>query len=211
MELLFSLHILTFITALTSIVLAVFNFNKLPLSLKVLSAFTIYTFINELLLHYTSNHGIRNVWLANLFTIVEYISFSTIYYIILKKFKYTQAIFTTAIIGFITMTALIFYNSFTTIVSDMSLAIESIVLICISVIYFYQMLDKIEYDSPFQNPLFWFSSAVLIYFSGAFFFFIFIESEAAIYIWYIHNFIRLIYSILILITFWKARKVQISY
>lgn len=209
MSLILFINISILLTVTLSLIVAVFSFPQLTNTLKILSLLTIFTLINDLILYYTSSHGIRNIWLVNLFTILEFASLSLIYCFVLKETKFIQSLATALIIALFAIVYITINQSFYLHLNSAAMAIESILMIILSVICFYQMLNKMEYENPLSNPLFWFNAAVLIYFSGGFFFFIFSQSKAPFNIWYIHNLIRLIYTTLILITFWKARKVQI--
>ncbi len=168
--------------------------------------------MNDFLLRYYAANGIRNTWLLNLFTIVEYTVFAFMFCKLLRSSKYIQIIMTVLAIGLVSIISFTCWQSFNYTLNEAAMAIESIIFICLSAVYFYQMLQQMEYENPFDNPFFWFTAAVLIYFAGGFFFFIFSENQSApIAVWYIHNSIRLIYTILILIAFWKTRKAKILF
>jgi hypothetical protein len=90
-----------------------------------------------------------------------------------------------------------------------SLAIESIVLMCFSLVCFYWLIKKVEYESIFQNPVFWVNSSVLIYFSGNLFLFIFsnyILQQPDNRIWIFHSILNILFNTLLIVAFWKTSK-----
>lgn len=152
---------------------------------------------------------ISNLWLMNLFTFVEYIIYCLFYLVVFQKSSlqlYSAIIYAIILgpIGYYT------FHNFTTHLSEVTMGIESIMMICSSSVYFSVLLRELEYPTPLSNPLFWFNSAILIYFSSSFFVFIFSDfrgSNMSWDVWDIHSIVRIIFNLLAAIGFWKARKI----
>lgn len=182
------------------------RFLPLRVLLCLISASLIFDIVGTLMLL----NGTHNIWLINLYSLTEYLLLALFYFTLFKfnsNWKSTLGLFYALVL--IVMTIIAIAQSFTEHINSLFLGVKSIIFICSSVIYFKLMLDKIEFDTPWSNPFFWINSAIIIYFSGCFFIFIFSEYRdvsKTINLWDIHNIIHIIYNLLILIGFWKARK-----
>ena len=183
---------------------------KRSLPLRVLFCLIVISLLSDLASGYMQSHAIHNLWLINLYNIIEYSLFAVFYLLLFKLNKNPKYIVGTLyLMGLIIIVITSFTQSFSEHLNSTLLGMKSIILICSSVFYFKVMLDEIEFETPWSNPFFWINSGVLIYFSGCFFIFIFSEYRGVsrtINLWDIHNIIHIIYNLLILIGFWKARK-----
>lgn len=194
------------------ILVGIINFKTLKRSwpLGVLFILFIVSVTSDIAGTAMQNRGIHNLWLYNLYNLIEY-SLLAIFFILLFQFK-RQGQIISSIVYLTILTLMIFISvsqSFTEHFNSTLMGLQSIVLICSSVLYFRVMLNNLEFETPWSNPFFWINSAILIYFSGCFFIFIFSDYRdvtRTIKIWDIHNIIHIIYNLLILIGFWKARK-----
>lgn len=158
---------------------------------------------------YLLEQKMHNRWILNSYTIVEYFVYCSFFLMVLQ----TTNIRKFFLIGYIAVGSILFYftlKDFWTHINDITMGIESIVMIFSSAAYFYIMLRQLKYDSPFSNPFFWLNSAILIYFSGSFFVFIFIDYRVPNMswdLWNIHSIVRIIFNLLLVIGFWKTRKI----
>lgn len=85
-------------------------------------------------------------------------------------------------------------------------SVECLVMIFLSISQFYQFYKKEEEIFIDRSPLFWFTVAIFIYFSGAFFTFIlssYILQGAPL--WIFHNLSNIFKNILIGIGLWKVK------
>jgi len=175
------------------------------LFLLVLTSFCFDAF-SELVVH-ANEGGHPNLWVLNLYTPVETIIYSIFFVMVLKDLINQKIL---ASFYFLPLVFIIYYTyKHENRLSDVALAIESITVIASSMLFFYVMLKKLEHETPLANPFFWFNSAILIYFSSAFFVFIFSDYRKLSSdwnLWNIHSIVRIIFNILISIGFWKARK-----
>ena len=85
-------------------------------------------------------------------------------------------------------------------VDTLAITIESIAMIIFSMLYFAQLIEK-KRIKLIQFPMFWINAAILLYFSGSFFLFLFstyIFSDAEQYYeyWSVHNAFVIIRDIL---------------
>lgn len=125
--------------------------------------------------YYALNH-LQNHFLFNLVSYFDILVWGLFYYLILDK------LVTKRIIIFLVTVTLILtaWSHFGTgrdfnRMDSFALSIGSISLIAMSLLYFYQLLNNLKIKNIFIYPFFWINVAVLIYFSGSFFSFIFAE------------------------------------
>lgn len=89
---------------------------------------------------------------------------------------------------------------------------ESIVFVIYTVMAFYHFMTDMKFTSLTSTPNFWILSAILIYFGGAIFVFGSVNYASRISIdlfeslWMMHAALRITYSVILTIAFWKARK-----
>lgn len=201
------------ITSILIILVGCLNLKTLKssLPLRVLFCLIIVSVISDVTGSIFRMRGIHNIGLFNIYNLVEYLMFAVFYLTLLKLNKNWSFILggvylAAFVIMFFTTINQAFYEH----LNSAAMGIKSILLICSSVYYFRVMLNQLEYDTPWSNPFFWINSGILLYFSGGFFIFIFSDYRDAVWtitLWDIHNIIHIIYNILILIGFWKARKI----
>ncbi len=200
-------------TSIIIIVIGIINYKTLVQfnALRVLFYLVIISVISDIASTYMQANGIHNIWLFNVYNIIEYSLFAVFYLTLFnvnKSWKLAIGIF--YIVAFGIMIIATATQSFQLHLNSASMGLKSIILICSAVFYFKDMLSKLEYETPWENPFFWINSGILLFFSGGFFIFIFSDyrdTTRMINLWDIHNIIHIIYNILIIIGFWKARKI----
>lgn len=94
---------------------------------------------------------------------------------------------------------------------EISTTTEAILFIIYSLGTFFYMLQNPGQQSIFTVPLFWFNTAILLYFSGNLFLFLFTNylvahsGENFYELWGIHSVLNIIFYILISVGFWKTK------
>ena len=89
---------------------------------------------------------------------------------------------------------------------------SSIVFSVYALLYFRKTIVEMKIDNPLNDPLFWSNSAILLYFSGCLFLFLFFDPLAelhkmsAVISYMFHNILLIARNILIVIAFFKAGK-----
>ena len=179
-----------------------------PMRVLFVLVITSLTFdaFSEIVAH-ANKGGHSNLWVLNLYTPIETIIYCVFFLMMLKDLIQKNIL----IVIYLIPLSFIFYYTYKhgNRLSDVSLAIESITVIASTMIFFYVMLKRLEHETPLSNPYFWFNSAILIYFSSAFFVFIFSDYRKLSSdwnLWNIHSIVRIIFNLLISIGFWKAQK-----
>lgn len=129
--------------------------------------------------------------LFHIYTLLEFILLSLLYRSVLRSDIFRKA----TVLGIVAFTIFKFLDvlAITGInkVDTLAMTIESVVMILFSILYFGQMIQKRE-GQIIMFPMFWINTAILFYFSGCFFLFLFsayisksIEHYQAY--WSIHN------------------------
>jgi hypothetical protein len=176
-----------------------------------LQCITFFIEIINSLLAYNNNNSMM---IVNLFTLIEF--FFILWFF--KSFfdKFFRPFFHVFLFFFFLL--FIIYTGFVSndikIIDNLSVSIESIILIIYSLFSFYIIMKKMIYENLLSTPFFWINSAILIYFSGNLFFFAFSNylqkhSDQSLFLqlYIIHSIFNILYYITLSIGFWKARKV----
>lgn len=106
---------------------------------------------------------------------------------------------------------LFFINGFKR-VNTLTVSIESITLIVYSLISFYLIMSRMLFDKLLDAPFFWINIAVLFYFSGSLFLFLFGNylisqgNKTYMEMYKIHTFVNAVWYLFISIGFWKVKK-----
>ncbi len=200
---------ISLLVAIISCTRGFYNFKSLNSGLKIILTFLLISISADLVSLTMVYLKLNTSWWFNLYTFFEFAIIGIFYIWLFKNSEPTQFIIVTAtvILGFIGIFLFTLIEYAPNELNTKSLGLEATIFIFISVGYFYVLLNKMEFENPYYNPIFWINSGVLIYFSGAFFSFMFSAPKfQELGIWSIHSVIHLIFMLFILIGFWKVRK-----
>jgi hypothetical protein len=79
--------------------------------------------------------------------------------------------------------------------------LESVVIILLSIITFFNLIEKSHTERLQEDYVFWLNTAFLIYFSGTLFLFIFeytiMRNQHLSFLWIIHNFFNILFNLLL--------------
>lgn len=163
--------IFAYITTLSVIIptlLAFFKLKSLDTSLRLLSLYLIITTVKELVCVYYSYNQWYNIHIYNPLRIVEFFIMPLIYYKAFtnKKFKnitkYAIVLITSVyLVNLLFIQGLNKFNTYTIIVGRIS-------LIIITLLYFFELLQKVETTSLYREPMLWISTGLLFYSVGSF-------------------------------------------
>lgn len=173
----------------------------------------ILAIIGEKAMAYGAKTWMNNMPVLHIYTLLEFfLLFSVFYYgkkgiISFKLYKAIIIIFTS--VGILNM---IFFQGIMN-ENSISRSLEGIVLITFSLIFFYQILKDLEIVRPEKSFMFWFSIAILIYFSGNLLVFIYSNhlqnisknspenTELIVQIWVINYILNIIFYLLYTVAF----------
>lgn len=156
--------------------------------------------------------NINTLGIFNCFTILEFVFLSFFYSNFTNSVKKTY--FNKIVLLVFLLIALIdlfFINGFKR-VNTLTVSIESITLIVYSLISFYLIMSRMLFDKLLDAPFFWINIAVLFYFSGSLFLFLFGNylisqgNKTYMEMYKIHTFVNAVWYLFISIGFWKVKK-----
>lgn len=148
----------------------------------------------------------------NLFAILEFVLLWNFYSSFVARIKATW--FNNIVLFVFLLVAsldLLFVNGFKRM-NDITISVESITLIIYSLISFYLIMSRMLFDKLLDEPFFWINIAVLFYFSGSLFLFLFGNylisqgNKAYMEMYKIHTFVNAVWYFFISIGFWKVKK-----
>jgi hypothetical protein len=154
----------------------------------------------------------NNIILMHIYTFIEFSLLSVFFKLFFgSKFSFKMLFLLICLFLLIAGFDAFFLNDFYTI-NNFSTSIEAISMIIFSVVAFYFTLKNLLFDNILATPFFWINTAILIYFSGNLFLFLFsnylqkhqILNYKMLFI--NHSFLNIVFYILISIGFWKVEK-----
>lgn len=202
-----------------NVALSTINFKKLDLPFRRLFYFLLLNFTIELFAFIFPYLGWNNLPLLHLYTLGEFIAFSYFYKSLLVKPKSFQRYFLMVIsIG----SLLIICNSifvqsifkFNTIAKGG----VQVILIGYAVMYFYNLIEDRQINERRAKSVRLINSAVIIYYSGSLFIFMFSRfsfgnEDLYVIFWIFNSFLNLSFHVLIFTALWTAflRKEPLSH
>lgn len=124
----------------------------------------------------TARNGINNNWMSHVFVPLEYLFFSSIYAIAVRSELWKKVIYASfwLFLGFCVLNVFLWepLDQF----NAKARVLESALLIAMVLLYFYRRLKQKEDPNFLKEPLFLFSAAILLYFSGTVVIFSFLEA-----------------------------------
>lgn len=192
--------------------LGMVQYKKLPPELKVLFWWSVSSFVLDGISSLLWINSVSNLFLGHIHTVVE-VTFLVNVYRIWFKGQFFNRLMMVVVLGFAVLAILntAFLQAFETN-STYTKLLESIVFISLALYYFYQLARKMTVSRPEKEPMFWLSTAALIYFSGSFFIFAYANFimvysvEFAVRIWFLHAVFFILFNLLIGIAFWTVLK-----
>ncbi len=182
------LLITTSLFVLFPIGMAIWRYRYLESYGKILYYYLLVSLIIfEIAAWFTSLNGIQNHFLANIFSPIEFLLLSYIYWLELKttSFRRILKVVVCLIFSYQIISNIIFWESFNRF-NSVANAFPNLGLMLFVILYFYELLIEQRIIKLSSFPMFWISSGIIFYVSINFFLFIFGEfvkfnSSAEIY------------------------------
>jgi len=204
--------LITFVAEFLAVALGIINFKSLDKKLRYLFVFVCFALFTEVTLLIITNLGVRDTRPGlHVYVPIEFLLFALMYlksfgdYYNQKKIKILIVIFLIfSIINPLFLQELYEYSN-TRIYS-------SLILIFFSILYFNRIVSEAKIERLQSEPMIWINTAVLLYFSGNFFFNLLFSiilehsrelSKLTINVFSVLN---ILFYVLIAIGFWKAGK-----
>jgi hypothetical protein len=145
---------------------ALYNYKNLDKVLKIAGVFFLVAFLIDVILELMTTMGVaNNMPLIHLFIVINILFFTAIYYYAFFKPSVKKAIIGLAGLALLIVAFNVIFAEGIWEYPSLSITVLSILLICFSLAYFYQLLNRQEFIHIEKQGLFWINSAVLFYFA----------------------------------------------
>lgn len=212
-ELIHNLSITAQICLLLSIMLWLWRFKSLPNEVKRLGPFLILTLIINVSAIYLSRNRIPNLFLLHIYTLLEFLAWAFFYWYLFRKKQSLQKNFPwfVIIVSILIIANTIVFESLNGFNSN-SKSLVQLLLIGSAIFYFFNAFGKIDLNQPLPRSLTLINFAVVFYYSGSLFIFMFsrllnnhqvIQTRQHV-LWAINGMLYLIFVILILLSLWTV-------
>ncbi|WP_295676887.1 hypothetical protein [uncultured Mucilaginibacter sp.] len=143
-----------------------YNHKNLDKGLKIAGIFFLVAFFVDILLELMTTMGVvNNMPLIHLFIVINILFFTAIYYNAFFKPSVKKAIIALAGLALLIVVFNIIFVEGIWEYPSLSITVLSVLLICFSLAYFYQLLNRQEFIHIEKQGLFWINSGVLFYFA----------------------------------------------
>lgn len=194
------INYISIVSAILPVAAALKNRAHLDAALKIAAGFFILSALFDILLILVMQLGLKNnTAILHLFVVISTCFFMRIYFL---AFYSATLKWLTIFLGLITL-VIVFINAIwiegISAYPSISNTAESVFLIVLALLYFYQLLNRQEFIHIEKQAFFWINSGVLIYFSVNIFLFMLFSRIAADEIqhyWVIHSVSNLIANLL---------------
>lgn len=166
---------------LFQLVLIGFFFLKLikRKDLRVIGIYVTYSFLSTLILNHLVQKLSNNTFLSfRFFTLIEGLLLTTYLYSLIKG-SLSRKLLIIATLIFVAFVIFDLFKSNSLTFDSLPTVIECIILICFSIVYFFEQLNNPENLFLYNSPHFWIVAAILFFFSGSFFAFIYAQNYAS--------------------------------
>lgn len=185
---------------------AAVQWNKVAEDISTLRWLLIVGLVSDVLGSILGSLAIHNLWVGDVFMFVQ---FTVLLYIFSRQFQ-RKSIFIAmyaAIVAFYLCAFLFLGQAVVTLVQ--SNAVDGLLLVIISIAFFYKLLNELKVTNIHRLPILWISFATLFYYSGNFFVFLasgYLEQDPDTFIlfWMLHNVLNVIKNILFAIALWQS-------
>ena len=204
----------SFGSVLIPLTIAILQWNKLNKELKILTWILIVSLIIDSLSLVLLKFSINTLPMGNAYLLAQ---FTLLFWIFTMQFR-TKKVFIIIYFGFVFfyIINLSFIQSFL-IFNSNSNVVASLILMLLSLLYFYKLLNELPSIHIHQLPMLWISFGVLVYYSGTLFtflasnYFFQLTDEESVMVWILHNLLNITKNFLFAIGLWQSyRKVRSS-
>ena len=191
--------------------LCIWKYKSLPEPIRLLSHYLFFNLLIEVCAKTIPFPNNNNLPLLHLYTLGEFVLLSLFFKSLIKKPSAFQKYFWVFIGLFLVLIIgnTIFLQGIFEFNSYAKTGVQ-VVLITYSVLYFYNLSNEVDLTNPYQKSLRLINSALLIYFSGSLFIFMFsnylTKHKIDIHhgFWAFNAFLNLVFQILVLVGIWRV-------
>lgn len=195
---------LSIASVLIPLSLAIPQWKRIPKEISSLRWLLVAGIIVEILGRILGIMGQPN---ALVYDVFMFIQFTVLMYIFSFQFerKVLLIIAYAGIVAFYSIGYFLNDDDLTALVS--SNAIDGLVLISISLIFFYKLLSELKVMGIHRLPVLWIAFATLVYYSGNLFVFLamhYVQTDDFLLTWKLHNILNVVKNILFAIALWQT-------
>jgi len=203
-----NLRLISSLTIVLPLLIAIWKYYRLSTMQRKLFYLIVLFFITELIANILWYQKKNNLSVYHFYSIIEFGLIVNIYKDELKKI-FPKRFFTTLVIGF-TVFAIVnmsYFQGLKTFNSNAT-TLLGVLVIFLSLSYFYALLKEVKYTSLERNPMFWLNAGFLIYFSSNLLLFFINNSmftkadEVSYLVWGLHAIVNIVLVIFFIIAIW---------
>lgn len=210
MEILLLIAHFSSLSVLIPLSLAVIQWKKLPDNIALLRWLLIFNAIADVATYVMAFHLSMNNFLVG--EVYMFIQFTLLLYILGTQLELKKTL-QVALVTFygISLIILISYPMSTSVLN----ALASLVLIIVSIVFFYKLLNELKVDNIHRQPILWIAFATLFYYSGNLFLFLasnylINQTEHFGTMWTLHNILNFTKNILFAVALWQSYRTMRS-
>jgi hypothetical protein len=160
------LNIFSIISGCLPVIAALYNYKNLDKVLRIAAAFFLVSFLVDLGLFLTMQLVERNNYpILRIFILISMLFFTAIYYYAFIKTTLQKTIIILGLTAFLISIFNLFFVEGIWEYPSIANTILSVLLICFSLAYFYQLLNRQEFIHIEKQGLFWVNAGVLFYYA----------------------------------------------
>lgn len=149
-----------------------------------------------------------NNFVYNCYSPFEVVFLMSIFYIVFDSRKTKRIILISNIIFFLIWLAEVGYHDFWSL-NSYARSVGNILLIGVSITYFYTLMRDLPSQGIFRLPMFWMATGLLVYNAGTFILFVLLEylvkvlNNDLIYYWTFQTFLRMVFNSFLIVCVWQ--------
>jgi len=161
-----ALAILSTISGIFPVAAAVYNYKHLDKVLKIAALYFLVSVLSDLALQLMKNGGVKNNWPAiHIYIALSILLLGAMYYYAFFNLVLRKAIFVISALALLFIIANMIFIETLWDYPSIANTVLSVMVICFSLVYFYQLLTRQEFVHIEKQGLFWINAGMLFYFA----------------------------------------------
>jgi hypothetical protein len=161
-----SLIISSVVSGFLPVLAALYNYRNLDKVLKIAALYFLASVASDLVMQLMKNSGQPNNWpVIHIYIALSMLSLGAMYYYAFFNLLFKKTILWVTLLAFVAICIDSIFIEGIWDYPSISNTILNIVMLCFSLIYFYQLLNRQEFVHIEKQALFWINAGVLFYFS----------------------------------------------
>jgi len=161
-----SLIIASVVSGFLPVLASLYNYRNLDKVLKIAAIYFLASVASDLVMQVMKNSGQPNNWpVIHIYIALSMLSLGAMYYYAFFNLLFKKTIFWVTLLAFVSICVDSIFIEGIWDYPSISNTILNIVMLCFSLIYFYQLLNRQEFVHIEKQALFWINAGILFYFS----------------------------------------------